>query len=78
MEDFSAGQKKKVVIAKSLCESAHLYLWDEPLNYIDVFSRIQIEKAILEYRPTLMFVEHDEAFCVNICTKSIDLCELGQ
>jgi len=37
MEDFSAGQKKKVLIAKSLCESAHLYIWDEPLNYIDIF-----------------------------------------
>ena len=32
MEDFSAGQKKKVLIAKSLCEQAHLYVWDEPLR----------------------------------------------
>ena len=29
MEDFSAGQKKKVLLAKSLCEQAHLYVWDE-------------------------------------------------
>ena len=29
MEDFSAGQKKKVLIAKSLCEQAHLYVWDD-------------------------------------------------
>lgn len=34
---FSAGQKKKVLIAGSLCEKAHLYVWDEPLNYIDIF-----------------------------------------
>src|SRR5690554_1037011 len=73
MVDFSAGQKKKVLIAKSLCESAHLYIWDEPLNYIDIFSRIQIEKMILEYCPTLLFVEHDDAFCNNICTKNINL-----
>ena len=38
MTDYSAGQKKKVLLARSLCESAHLYLWDEPLNYIDVLS----------------------------------------
>lgn len=31
MQDFSGGQKKKVLIAKSLCEQAHLYVWDEPL-----------------------------------------------
>lgn len=28
ISDFSAGQKKKVLLAKSLCESAHLYVWD--------------------------------------------------
>ena len=35
MADFSMGQKKKALLAASLCQSAHLYLWDEPLNYID-------------------------------------------
>ena len=73
MEDFSAGQKKKALSAKSLCEQAHLYIWDEPLNYIDVFSRIQIEKVILKYSPTLIFVEHDEAFQNTISTKKINL-----
>lgn len=28
IQDFSGGQKKKVLIAKSLCEQAHLYVWD--------------------------------------------------
>ena len=37
IEEFSEGQKKKVLIAASLLTSAHLYIWDEPLNYIDVF-----------------------------------------
>ena len=45
--DFSGGQKKKVLIAGSLCEAAHLYLWDEPLNDIDLFTRIQIEELLL-------------------------------
>lgn len=71
--ELSEGQKKKVLIAKSLCEKAHLYVWDEPLNFIDVFSRMQIEKMILAYQPTLLFVEHDEAFRRNIATKTIEL-----
>lgn len=73
MEDFSAGQKKKVLIAKSLCEQAHLYVWDEPLNYIDIYSRMQIENLINEFSPTMIFVEHDLAFRNNIATKSIRL-----
>jgi lincosamide and streptogramin A transport system ATP-binding/permease protein len=73
MSAFSAGQKKKVLIAGSLCEQAHLYIWDEPLNYIDVYSRMQIEDLILAYRPTLLFVEHDKAFCDKIATEKVYL-----
>lgn len=73
LEELSMGQKKKVLIAKSLCEKAHLHIWDEPLNYIDVISRLQIEKLILEYKPTLLFVEHDYMFSKNIATKEVCL-----
>jgi lincosamide and streptogramin A transport system ATP-binding/permease protein len=73
MRDYSAGQKKKVLLARSLCEQAHVYVWDEPLNYIDVLSRVQIEELIAAYRPTMIFVEHDRAFCDNIATKTINL-----
>lgn len=70
---YSAGQKKKTLIAKSLCEQAHLYVWDEPLNYIDVLSRVQIEELLLEYRPTILFVEHDLTFRKNVATKIIEM-----
>lgn len=73
ISEFSGGQKKKVLIAKSLCEKANLYVWDEPLNFIDVLSRIQIEDLILQYKPTLIFVEHDDTFCQNIATNIINL-----
>ncbi len=73
MEDFSGGQKKKVLIAKSLCEQAHLYVWDEPLNFIDVYSRMQIEHLIKQFAPTMLLVEHDMAFREAIATKVVKL-----
>lgn len=73
MSAFSAGQKKKVLIARSLCERAHLYVWDEPLNFIDILSRMQIEQLLERFRPTLLFVEHDRAFCDRIATKTVQL-----
>ena len=73
MAEFSGGQKKKVLIARSLCESAHIYIWDEPLNFIDIYSRRQIETLIAAYAPTMLFVEHDAAFCSAVATKSIQL-----
>lgn len=73
MEDFSAGQKKKVLLAKSLCEPAHLYVWDEPLNYIDIYSRMQIEELIRVFSPTMIFVEHDQAFQNAVATKRVQI-----
>ncbi len=73
LSELSAGQKKKVLIAKSLSQKANLYIWDEPLNYIDIISRMQIEKLILEYKPTMIFVEHDYMFNENIATKIVKL-----
>ena len=73
IEEMSEGQKKKVLIAKSISESANIYIWDEPLNYIDILTRIQIEEVILKYKPTLIFVEHDDIFVNNIATQVIQL-----
>lgn len=73
MSTLSAGQKKKVLLAKSICEPAHLHIWDEPMNYIDVISRMQIEDLLLQFQPTILFVEHDKAFCEKIATKVISL-----
>ena len=71
MSDFSEGQKKKVLIAASLITPAHLYIWDEPLNYIDVFSRMQIEKLIRDFEPTMLIVEHDVRFREQIATECV-------
>ena len=73
ISQMSEGQKKKVLIAKSITESANIYIWDEPLNYIDILTRIQIEEAILKYKPTIIFVEHDETFVKKVATKIIHL-----
>lgn len=73
MSALSAGQKKKVLLAKSICEPAHLHIWDEPMNYIDVISRMQIEELLLQFQPTILFVEHDKVFCEKIATKFVNI-----
>lgn len=73
IEEYSEGQKKKVLIAASLLKQAHLYIWDEPLNYIDVFSRIQIENLLLTYQPTMLIVEHDVRFREKIATRVVEM-----
>lgn len=73
MDEYSAGQKKKVLLAKSICEPAHLYVWDEPLNYIDLLSREQIEQAVIDSDATIVLVEHDAVFGQRFAQKKVIL-----
>ena len=70
---MSQGQKKKLLLARSLCIPAHVYIWDEPLNYIDVLSRVQLEGLLTEYAPTMLLVEHDAVFLERVCTDRLEL-----
>ncbi len=69
IEKLSEGQKKKILLAKSLSEKAHLYVWDEPLNYLDIFTRMQIENLLKNTELSIVFVEHDIAFGQKIANK---------
>lgn len=77
LETFSEGQRKKTLLAASLCERAHLYVWDEPLNYVDLYTRMQLEELILRVRPTLLMVEHDAAFTDAVAAKYVALERAG-
>lgn len=70
LEELSEGQRKKIQLAASLITPAHLYIWDEPLNYIDVFSRMQIEELILKFKPTMILVDHDTRFREKVATET--------
>ncbi len=73
LEKMSQGQKKKLLLARSLCIPAHVYIWDEPLNYIDVLSRVQLEGLLLASSPTMLLVEHDAVFLERVCTQQLPL-----
>lgn len=73
IEQMSMGQRKRVELAKSLATPAELFIWDEPLNYLDVFNQEQLEQIIHEVQPTMLIVEHDETFLENVATKIISL-----
>jgi len=34
--------------------------------------QMQIEELISDYCPTMIFVEHDQAFCENIATETLN------
>ena len=73
LETFSEGERKKVDLCRSFLDATNLLLWDEPMNYVDLMSREQIEAAILECEPTMLFVEHDRWFVERIATGIVEM-----
>lgn len=73
IQNMSMGQRKKVELAKSLSQSAHLYIWDEPLNYLDVFNQKQILELLQRVKPTMILIEHDAYFVKEVSDKIISL-----
>ncbi|WP_146622771.1 ribosomal protection-like ABC-F family protein [Enterococcus florum] len=73
IEQMSMGQRKKIELAKSLSQPADLYIWDEPLNYLDVFNQQQIVQLIQRVRPSMLVIEHDQHFVEAVSTKQIHL-----
>lgn len=71
IEQMSMGQRKKVELAKSLSTPAELYIWDEPLNYLDLFNHKQLEELLHSVKPSMIFVEHDPTFVSRVATKTV-------
>lgn len=70
---LSAGQQKKVEVAASLATPTSFYLWDEPLNYLDVFNQEQLITVIKNVQPTMLVTEHDRDFIDAVSIKVVAL-----
>lgn len=73
LETLSSGELKKVDIARTLAGNHQVLFLDEPLNYMDVQFKSQLEAALLDEDLTLLFVEHNEEFGNRIANKVVEL-----
>lgn len=73
IETMSQGQQKEVELARSLTEPANLYLWDESLNYLDTFNQEQLMALLKRAQPSMLLIEHDQAFITAVTKKLITL-----
>jgi ATPase subunit of ABC transporter with duplicated ATPase domains len=69
---LSAGQKRRVLLARGLVEAPQLLLLDEPTNHLDLASIEWLETFLLEWGGALLFVTHDRAFLRKLATRIVD------
>ena len=70
---LSAGQKRRVLLARGLVEQPQLLLLDEPTNHLDLASIQWLEEFLLEWGGALLFVTHDRAFLRKLATRIVEV-----
>ncbi len=70
---LSGGEKVRIKIACMLTKDINTFIFDEPTNHIDIFTRETLEKAMSEYKGNILFVSHDRYFISSIANGILEL-----
>ncbi|HEY1097666.1 MAG TPA: ATP-binding cassette domain-containing protein, partial [Myxococcota bacterium] len=62
----SAGEARKLLLARAISTGAPALILDEPTNHLDLPSVQRLEEALHDYPGALVVVSHDEAFAKAI------------
>ena len=62
---LSGGEQNLLQIAIIAASDAELLILDEPTSHLDIYAQIALERAIAEYRGTVLMVSHDFYLVAN-------------
>jgi ATP-binding cassette subfamily F protein 3 len=65
---LSGGEKVRLALCKILKRRPNFLVLDEPTNHMDIISKETLEKMLIEYTGTLLFVSHDRYFIKQIAS----------
>ncbi|MBE6024935.1 MAG: ABC-F family ATP-binding cassette domain-containing protein [Cellulosilyticum sp.] len=68
MKVLSGGENAKVRLCKILLEEQNLLILDEPTNHLDPEAKDELEKAIREFKGTVVLVCHEPYFYESFVT----------
>lgn len=63
--DLSGGEKNMLQLAKLSSSKANMLLLDEPTSHLDTYSQVALEKAIKNYKGSILMISHDFYSIVN-------------
>lgn len=62
---LSGGEQNMLQIAMIAKSDAELLILDEPTSHLDIYAQLALEKAIMEYKGTVLMVSHDFYLVAN-------------
>ncbi len=72
-QSFSAGMKRRVLLAQALAGQPDILLLDEPTNHLDIEAICWLEDFLLRWPGTQLFVTHDRAFVRKLATRIVEI-----
>lgn len=70
---LSAGNKRRVLLARAMVIDPDILLLDEPTNHLDIDAIKWLEDQLTRFQGTLFFVTHDRAFLRVAARRIIEL-----
>lgn len=70
---LSGGEKMRLYLACIMLEEPDCLILDEPTNHLDVPARDSIEKALSEFRGTIIAISHDRYFLTHCINKILEI-----
>ncbi|MGD9648570.1 MAG: ABC-F family ATP-binding cassette domain-containing protein [Pirellulales bacterium] len=62
VSSLSGGERGRAALARLAAEDANVLVLDEPTNHLDLWARDALERALLDFDGTVLFVSHDRYF----------------
>ncbi len=66
---LSGGEKSRLYLARLILQNPNLLILDEPTNHLDLKTILALEKALVDYQGSLLFVSHDKYFVDKLASK---------
>ncbi|MCL2010413.1 MAG: ABC-F family ATP-binding cassette domain-containing protein [Synergistaceae bacterium] len=70
---LSGGEKARLALFKLMLAESNFLILDEPTNHLDMNTKELFQKALLQYKGTLLIVSHDRHFLDELAERVLEI-----